>query len=220
MKNKLHLLLLGALASAAVHPLNATLVNGTFDTDLSGWTLFSTPTGVPGSDLAPFPTVIGVNSLAAKFQVGLQSGEVGTANYQGGGIHQDVVLAAGLVNLSLDWAAIDQTGGNKEGGRFELLLDGIVLDSFTVGLIPGGSTIVRGSLSGDALVEAGLHNVRIQVSRNYAPQFGLNQYIDNVVLTESVSGVPEPGTAGMAVGALAAGLLRVVHSRRTTNKRR
>jgi hypothetical protein len=69
---------------------------------------------------------------------------------------------------------MSQVGGNQEGGRFELFLDGMLIDSHTIGAIAGGGAIVRGNLAGSSLVTPGLHEVRVQLTRNFAPVFGLD----------------------------------------------
>lgn len=193
------LLLAAVLSFAFGSPANADVLNGRFDTgDLSGWTSFQTPTGTVSVGypmVSLFDTTGAGQSNAATFYAGLASGQYGTADYQGGGIYQDVLLQAGVVTINLDFAAFNprQSGlSNAEGGRFRILLDGSELAAHTIGIIDPQETI-RGSLAGTAFVaSAGLHEVRIEVTRNYyaGPNSTPAEYVDNI----SVSQVPEPAS--------------------------
>ena len=188
--------------------LQAGLVNGDFQTgDLTGWTSYTTAAGTAGSGLPNVVTfsTAGVDSLAAHFSAGRTSG----VQFQGGGIYQDAVYADGLLTVEMDWAASNSNpgGGNAEGGRFSLLLDGLSLSSTTVGFIDCCGAIVRGSLSGSAPVTAGTHRVSIEITRNYSVNASLGQYVDNIS-TSITSSAPEPAGVFLLGSGLVAVLLR------------
>ena len=70
------------------------------------------------------------SSLSAHFNVGQE--DALPNNEAGGGIFQDVTLNSGTLNISVDIATQSNTN-NADGGEFQLLLDGVVLDSHAFG---------------------------------------------------------------------------------------
>lgn len=128
-------LILGLGTAAQATPL----INGDFEAgNLNGWTTFTTVNGTLGTG---FPNVVSfdtnndsVATNSAQFRVGQVSFQSGV--YGGGGIYQMVSLGAGSLSISADIAAL---GGpvvsNLSGGLFELLLDGVLLDSHDFGRI-------------------------------------------------------------------------------------
>jgi hypothetical protein len=196
------LLLSGRSISAAL------ITNGDFEAGtLVGWTIFTTVNGTVGTGNPPFPRVIPFDttgngpSLAAQFEVGQLVSE-GVSTHRGGGIFQTITTGAGLINLDADVASLgfcQPACVNGDGGQFDLLLDGMVLDSVTFGDIASGQ-VLRAGLTGLVPVAAGNHDVRILVTRA-ATESGVTQYIDNI----SASSVPEPGSAILL--SLGAGML-------------
>jgi hypothetical protein len=178
---------------AAITPQTASaspIINGDFQTgDLTGWTIFNTATGTAGNPNVVSFATNGTASLAAHFNVGMISGLHGVGDYQGGGLQQNIFLTAGTYDLFYEFAA--NGTGNADGGLFSLILDGVTVDSYNIGAING---IFRGSLSGQISVTSGLHNLQVEVRRQYY-QPAVDQYIDNVTI--SPVGVPEPNSLGL-----------------------
>ena len=176
----------------------ATLTNGDFERgDLSGWTLFTTASGTIGG--AGFPMVFdlgirddGFISKSAAFKVGQQVYQGPDSETEGGGIYQTVNLEAGQLALTADIAVTyssSRHGRNLSGGFFELILDNIVLDKYDFGPITAGTT-ERGTLSASTRITAGVHEVRLRITRPAVAKGGTPapvQFVDNVqgILTPS-----------------------------------
>lgn len=169
-------------------PSQALLINGDFETgDLTGWSKFLVPSGTPvtGSGVEAFDTNgDGSSSAAAVFQAGTNGGNAA--------ITQSAAIEAGSYRLSADLAVL--TFSANDGGTFELLFDGVVVDSWVLGRVGSYSTI-RGALDASLLdVTAGTHEVMIRVTRGYLWAASTpKQYVDNVALEP----VPDPSVASM-----------------------
>lgn len=168
------------------------LINGDFEFgDLSGWTTFTTPNGTLGSG---FPKVVlfdtngdGTATYSAQFSVGQLPGSTG---YQGGGISQSVYLPKGGNRITVDMIAArnDFESGNGEGGRFEILVDGVVVDSYDFGFVAANTT-KRHKLATTVVIDTdGNHEFSIRITRpaNEAPY--LTQLIDNIVVRSPGNG--------------------------------
>jgi hypothetical protein len=189
--------------------------NGDFSTgDFTGWTLFRTLDGDYNPVEQPYLPAVnsfdvtgGGASLAAEFNVG---GSTGSQN--GGGIYQTVATGAGSATFSASIASssiCDTCESNADGGIFTALLDGTPMDSFTVGSI-ATDTIIRSTLSFSAPVSAGLHEIRILITRAYGNSpITPHEYVDNVVFdAPSVGAVPLPAALPLFASGLGAfGLL-------------
>lgn len=197
------------------------ITNGDFEGgNLNGWTVFTTETGTTGitPEAASFDTTGNGASQAAHFRVGQSEP---TFTEEGGGIFQTfTLLADGVIDISLDIASTlnRATSRNGAGGVFSLILDGVVLDSHDFGSIEA-MDIERAMLSASIEATAGLHELRILMTRAFIQVDGANvtpeQYIDNVIVTAAnqpeppVVAVAEPGTlALMGLGLAGLGFAR------------
>ena len=179
----------------------AGLINGDFETgDLTGWTTFNTPNGGTAlSDVVLFDTAgTGTPSYSYQMRVGEVSGTIGTGGVgEGAGIEQSVFLNAGTLNISVD-IATTTTSLNADGGTFELLLNGTVVDSYSFGAID--VPVERSTLNFSGIVPSGMFVIGAVDARR---GFGIGspdtpiQYIDNVDLTGT--SVPEPSTVALAL---------------------
>jgi len=174
-------------------------VIGDFETgDLSGWSVFTTTHGWLGNgypDVVLFDTTgDSTLSFAAAFSVGQTVWQTGP---QGGGIFQSVGLLSGDLTITADIAASNNIPHNNvQAGLFELLFDGVVVDSSDLGwIVPNsvGNDSLSATLSG---VSADFHEVRFRMTRPFLTFTNPRQYIDNVVLSGSSvpPPIPEPST--------------------------
>jgi len=198
-------LLFWIVAFGLVHGVGSTdanlITNGDFETgSLSGWAYFITMPNGDGGASGGFPIVIpfdvnqdSVSSLAAAFRVGKDS--VNPPGLFGAGIYQNVMLQEGAVEITADIAALDNVGGgNLQAGFFELILDGIVLDSHNFGAAPAGVT-QSSTLSATSIVTAGSHQVRFQIRRSYQQNDETPvQYLDDIAVIQ----IPEPTILALA----------------------
>ena len=167
------------------------LVNGDFEAGLSGWTVFTTANGTLGDGM-PVVELFDTNNdgtatNSAKFRVAKVADLVGRA---GGGIYQDVyVPALGTYQLRAYTAMLDDVvPSNADGGLFELLFDGVVVDSHDYGAaitnVPEYELLAADLMD----VSPGTHEIRVKMSRRYlSGDSDPWQYIDDV------SFVPVPG---------------------------
>ena len=204
---------------------HAGLINGGFETgDLTGWTTFTTANGTlgaAGGGVVLFDTNgDGAAGNSARFRVG----ELRYTHpiFEGGGIYQDVTLGVGALVVSAEIASWTPWG-NWDGGLFELLFDGSVVDSHDFGPILIES-VEHASLLASFDVTAGAHEVRLRMTRPWREgDTSPLQFVDNVSLRgaalDNVSlAEPEPPTEQMpepgSITLLGLGLLGLARARR------
>lgn len=199
---KAALVILVAIMGSIAMPAKANLIlNGGFETGtFASWTTFTTANGTIGTSTTPgtpqvtsFDTTGSGASNAAEFSVAKLSA---SGLQEGGGIFQSFFAPSGNLSISFDIAVNrPSTTGNSEGGVFSLMLDSVVLDSFTTGFISGQT--IRDTLSATGSYGAGNHELRILITRPFIESsFELAQYVDNVVVLDTNT-VPEPATLAL-----------------------
>jgi hypothetical protein len=200
--------------SAFTNRLPVGIQNGNFSTgDLSNWKKVITANGDVS---AGFPRVEsfdvdgdGIADAAMRIRVGQVTFTPGTP--AGGGIDQKFILeVGGDYTLSANYASTNSdTGGNTGPGKYELLLDGVILASKDLnGTLINPGQVLRGSLSGSAFhLGPGVHDVEVLYLRAATNSREIYGYVDNIRLllsSGSAAQVPEPGTLLMSLlGALA-----------------
>ncbi len=171
--------------------LGRNLTNTNFETgSLAPWTTFTLTDGTVSSPaIVSFNTTGNAVSSAVQLSAG-KSASIG-APASGGGIAQSIELPEGDVSITANIAAFASTA-NAEGGLFQLLFDGAIIDTHDFGAMTAGETKTAmlsgnvGTLVGLPPVTEGTHQVQIQILRTLAP--GPLQYIDNVQLYSSGAG--------------------------------
>jgi hypothetical protein len=199
IRSALHAAAVGLLALPALvftpQARAGLLTNGDFETPVLG------PGVVPGWTFGPYQGGQGVAESAVLFDTsGLGASlaarfNVGNGNPGGLQLIQSFSLAAaGFMDFGVDVATVmigvlGEGGGNADGGTYVLAIDGMALDTFTVGSIPNGTT-VRRHLAGGLALGAGTHTFEIDMARFFNYQnSGLWLYVDN-------AGALEPQTGG------------------------
>ena len=168
--------------------------NGDFESGaVSPWQTFVTAQGTLGDG---YPMVgpydingNGVASNALQFSVGTVSSTVKT--HEGGGVYQPLHLTAGDYNISTEVASVysdtsGKTFGTSYGARFELMFDGVVLDSHDFGRM-GNPEVKYTLLASVQLLADGDHEIRIRITRPEVSAMHLTQMIDNVVVSPIAS---------------------------------
>jgi len=189
---------------------NNLLNNGSFQNgDFTSWTLVTTANGTAGVGFPIVTTWPLGGSNAAQYEVG----QVNYINgdFEGAMLLQIFAASSGTLDLAFDWAAMgDGIHSNSDAGLFQLVLDGVVLNSYDVGHI-GPNNLFNGTLSGAASVTAGMHFFEIDILRPFQSGQGTTPY--EFITGASVSAVPEPYSLllfGPGVVGLAAMLRRKI----------
>ena len=207
LRSALHAIAVGLLALPALmvtpQAHAGLLTNGDFETPVLG------PGQVPGWTFGPYQGGQGVAESAVLFDTTGQGASlaarfnVGNGNPGGLQLFQSFSLAAAGavdfgVDVATDMSGVLGSGGNADGGTYVLAIDGVALDTFTVGAIPTGTT-VRHHLAGSLALGAGTHTFEIDMARSFNYQnSGLWLYLDNAgALAQQASPVPEPSVAAL-----------------------
>jgi hypothetical protein len=170
----------------SVLAVSSVLSNGDFQTgDFSGWTTFETSNGYANPYVVSFDTNgDSTATWSSQFEVGQKVYNSGVYD-GGGGIFQIVSVPSGPWQASADIAIqnlIPLGLPNGDGGRFELIVDGIVEDVQTFGQIDY-LQVIRSTLSASGdFATAGNYEIRIRVTRAHTLPGSLYAYVDNVVL--------------------------------------
>lgn len=196
----------------APQPTTPIVVNGDFANAMSSWTTTVTPNG---SLTVGFPRVEsfdvdgdGAASPAMRIRVGQIAFDSSVP--AGAGIEQVInVPAPGTYLLSADIASTNtDITANTGPGRYELMLDGQVLDvvDFSGTTINVGQ-VMRGTLSVEINnLTAGAHTLRLMFVRTGTNTRHIYQYVDDISLTPlaGAQAVPEPHAMVLAVMAMLA----------------
>jgi len=181
------------------------VANGDFSAGFTDWTTFTTANGALGFSPDPQVTSFDVTGFGASDAAELQVGD--TPNNggveDGGGLRQTITTVAGPLNFNADVAAFASHLTNGEGGVFSVLLDGVTLDTFTVGAINAG-TVDRGVLSFSQVVTGGSHDLELLATRRFTNCCSRGdtpfQYFDNVSGLQAGTGsAPEPAAWAMMI---------------------
>ncbi len=200
------LLLAGGLALGGSDQA-AAFENGDFESGvLDPWTTFLTDNGTIGVPSIVDFDIDGPGDLPSSLALELRTGQITHFTGlppAGGGIEQIVSFNAGELSISVDIAAVNpESADNFSAGIFELLFDGLVLDTLDFGSLAGDESafgMLFGTVAG---VTAADHTVAIRVTRpRTAPPATPLQYVDNVELSGGAV-VPEPGSVLLLAGAL------------------
>ena len=120
-----------------------------------------------------------------------------------GGIFQDVDLDTGVLTISADIgvrrvAGADVGGGfNGQAGIFQLLVDGVVVDTHDFGAISFSGETKHDSLTAAlSNVSSGTHEIHFLITGAGLPDTLLGQYIDNVSVSVSANGLALSTEAG------------------------
>jgi hypothetical protein len=204
-------------------PETPIVTNGDFEAGgMASWTTIITPNGSLSSGFPRVETfdVDGDGELSSAMRIRVGQITFNNSVPAGAGIEQVInVPVAGDYLLSADIAStnIDITG-NTSPGRFELILDGIMLDvvDFT-NMVINPNQVLRDSLSAEIQnLARGAHTLRVMVVRPGTNTRQIYQYVDDISLTPlaavtaSQHAVPEPcslvllaSVAGLAAARLA-----------------
>lgn len=218
MKKSSFILALAFGAGASVASA-ATLTNGDFETgNRSGWAIASFNSGETlASDVRVFDTSGAGASNALRLNVGHGAA---AARVEGGIVLSQGfdVTTAGIHNFSVDVAfGWKKSRSNSDAGRFELLVNGIVQDTYDINRISRGQ-VFRDNLSGSVYLGLGASTVGLRVTRTFDAARGITgfQYVDNFSLMApaptSVEPVPLP--AGLPLLLMGLGGFAVLHRRR------
>jgi len=160
--------------------------------DRAPWGIFVTPNGTMGG--AELPTIVifdtvqeGQESKSLKFKVGQVQYDPEKTIDQGGGLVIQMATDGGMLYLSAHVAVSYHSPKDKRnlaGGMFEWVVDNHVIASHDVGPIENGGTL-RQHLKAHHQVKAGLHTIRLRITRPFASKPGQHapfQFVDDLLI--------------------------------------
>ncbi|MBA2401019.1 MAG: PEPxxWA-CTERM sorting domain-containing protein [Bradyrhizobium sp.] len=212
-------ILLGGVVALLGHCVAAqaseVLVNGDFQSGLTGWSSYTTANGTitavpstPGFPVTPQVAAVasfnttGSGASSALFLNAGKAGPIfGLAPEAGGGVTQTFTTTGGLASFSADIAfAWLSQNASFALGTMSVLLDGNVLDSTAFPAVGPGPVTLRDTLDFSIALAAGQHTLSIQSTRLFGPSINVAaQYFDNVSLDVVTPAVPEPSTWAMMI---------------------
>ena len=154
------------------------------------WETFLTTNGTLGGvgmpKMVPFETgQEGKESSSLKFKVGQIRYEQESQSQQGGGLVLQITTKRGTLHLAAKVAvayASPKDRRNLAGGLFEWIVDDQVVANHDVGPINNGG-ITRHYFKADYIVKAGLHTIRLRITRPFISQPAQQapfQYVDDL----------------------------------------
>lgn len=214
---KLLLVVLLFVASAGLgRDAKADFTNGNFETgNFTGWTITPTTNGQSPTQTVllwdidfggPLPT-----SFVGRFSVGQVTFQSGVP--AGIELTQSLNLMAGVTyTIGFDWSAHRDTttGGNAQGGIFDLIVNGNSIANAQAGSTSSTSPKWGNLTTTYTATFTGAHTIGARITRPFTVPADLWQSVDNFTLS---SPIPEPGAA-CVLGVLVA--LGVVSRRRTS----
>ncbi len=154
------------------------------------WKIFIMTNGTVGGvempKMVPIePVKKGEKSNSLQFKVGQIRYEQENPSQQGGGLVLQIPTETGTLHLSANVAVTyssPKDRRNLAGGLFEWIVDDQVVANHDVGPINNGG-ISRHHLKGESIVKAGLHTIRLRITRPFISQPGQQapfQYVDDL----------------------------------------
>jgi len=184
----------GALLLSSVGICEAGILNQTnFENGkMASWEIFLTANGAMGG--AGLPMVVpfetrkdGQESMSLQFKVGQVRYDPDNEQEQGGGLVIQIATETGTLNLSAYVAATYHSPKDKRnlaGGLFQWIVDEQVIASHEIGPIENGG-ILRHHLNGHHPVNAGVHTIRLRITRPFTSHPGQDapfQYVDDLLI--------------------------------------
>lgn len=182
------------------------IVNGDFESGMSGWSFAETPYAhhQMTNSVATLTPPVGNAGHAFKINPGTDTSQLGEEN--GGAIWQPLSLVGGVeYEVSIGSAIIHHASPliNMDGGTIRLYMGTELLWSWGVSPVVSSAPLVQSFIGSYTPPSSGTYDVKVEFTRVTASAY-LNHYLDDV----SVSAVPEPLTAGFLLAGAPVLLMR------------
>ena len=159
---------------------------------MTPWEIFVTPNGTLGKaglpTVAPFETgKDGQESKSLQFKVGQVRYDPDNEPEQGGGLVIQIATETGTLSLSAHVAVTYHSPKDKRnlaGGLFQWVVDEQVIAIHEIGPIEKGR-ILRHHLNAHHPVNAGVHTIRLRITRPFTSRPGQDapfQYVDDLLI--------------------------------------